>query len=111
MAEKVFVDDDVLLTLNTNKVLTTFTTLKIKFERPNGTSGNWAATIHPSINTRMRAIVNFDVSGVWKVQAFIAKVGEKFHGMWADVKVYDAIAFDTTAAPTTVPPTTLAPTT
>ena len=106
MAEKVFVDDDILLTLSTGKVLTTFTIFKIKFERPNGTKGNWPAALHPSINTRMEATVNFDMAGVWKVQAFISSGVEKFHGMWADVKVYEAIAFDTTSPPTTMVPTT-----
>ena len=104
MSDKVFVDDDVLLTLETGKILTTFTTFKIKFQNPNGDKGNWPAAIHPSINTRLRATINFDVSGIWKVQAFVSKVGEKYHGMWADVKVYDTIAFDTTAAPTTAAP-------
>ena len=104
MSDKVFVDDDVLLTLETAKVLTTFTTFKIKFQKPSGDKGNWLAAIHPSINTRLRATINFDVSGIWKVQAFVSKVGEKYHGMWADIKVYDAIAFDTTAAPTTAAP-------
>ncbi len=54
MASKVFVNDDVLLTLYTNKVLTGFDCY-IKFERPNGTGGKWAALIHPSITTRLRA--------------------------------------------------------
>ena len=111
MSDKVFVDDDVLLTLNTNKVLATFTNLRIKFINPNGIKGRWIATIHPSLNTRLRATVNFNISGIWKVQAFISKVGEKFHGMWVDIKVYNAIAPDTTAMSTTVPPTTLPPTT
>jgi hypothetical protein len=106
MADKVFVDDDVLLILNTAKVLTLYPTLKIKYENPYGTKGHWDAIIHPSLNTRMQAIVNFDLSGIWKVQAFAANVGEKFHGMWADVKVYDAIAPDTTVPPTTMVPTT-----
>lgn len=106
MAEKIFVDDDVLLTLNTNKTLTTFTNLRIKFQRPNGTSGYWAAAIHPSVATKMRATVNFDTDGVWKVQAFASKVGEKYHGMWLDIKVYEAIAPDTTVPPTTLVPTT-----
>ena|SRR4030065_1960098 len=104
MSDKVFVDDDVLLTLNTYKVLTTFTNIRIKFQKPDGTKGRWLAAIHPSLNTRLRATVNFDESGVWKVQAFVSKVGEKYHGMWADIKVYDAVAFDTTAAPTTPAP-------
>jgi hypothetical protein len=99
MAAKVFVNDDILLTLITNKVLTGYTCY-IKFERPNGTGGKWAATIHPSITTRLRAPVNFDVSGIWKVQAFITLGGDRYHGAWADIKVYDPISPDT-MVPTT----------
>lgn len=105
MASKVFVNDDVLLTLITNKVLTGFTCY-IKYERPDGTGGKWAALIHPSITTRLRAGVNFDTSGIWKVQAFVVMGGERYHGAWADIKVYDAIAPDTTVPPTTMVPTT-----
>jgi hypothetical protein len=103
MSEKVFVGDDVLITLDTNKVLTGFG-CKIKFKDPNGLEGNWAATIHPTISDQMRATVNFNISGIWKIQSFAYKAGEKYHGMWADVKVYDPIAPDTTPAPTTSPP-------
>jgi hypothetical protein len=104
MADKVFINDDVLLTLNTNKTLTTFTTLRIKFQRPNGSKGYWAAALHPSVFTKIRATINFDTEGVWKVQAFASKAGEKYHGMWLDIKVYEAIAPDTTSTPTTASP-------
>ncbi len=104
MASKVFVNDDVLLTLLTDKDLSGFTCY-IKFKRPNGTGGKWPATIHPSINTRLRAQVNFDMEGVWKVQAFIEMGSERYHGAWADIKVYEPLAPDTTAPPTTAAPT------
>lgn len=109
MSEKIFVNDDVLVTLSTGKVLTTYTDLRIKFEKPNGVKGYWSAAIHPSINTKLRATVAFDMAGVWKVQAFVSKLNEKYHGMWSDVKVYEAIAPDTTVLPTTVVPTTPSP--
>jgi hypothetical protein len=104
MSDKVFVDDNVLLVLSTSKVLTTFTTIRIKFESPHGIKGYWTANIHPTINTKLQAMVSFNIDGIWKVQAFITKANEKYHGMWADVKVYEALAPDTTPAPTTAPP-------
>jgi hypothetical protein len=105
MADKVFVNDEILLTLSTGKVLTMYAIKRVKFEKPNGVKGYWTATIHPSINTKMQATVYFDMEGIWKVQAFISDGAvEKFHGMWVDVKVYEAVAYDTTPAPTTAPP-------
>lgn len=109
MTDKVFVNDSVILTLNTNKVLDTFSILKIKFENPYGVKGNWPATQHPIYNTKMQALAIFDVDGIWKVQSFISDINTKFHGMWTDIKVYAAIAPDTTVLPTTMVPTTLAP--
>ena len=105
MADKVFVNDEILLTLSTGKVLTVYTDKRVKFEKPNGVKGSWTATIHPSINTQMYATVYFDMEGIWKVQAFISDgTGGTYHGMWADVKVYEALAPDTTLAPTTSSP-------
>ena len=104
MADKVFVDDDILLVLSTGKILTTFTTIRIKFESPYGIKGYWTANIHPTINTKLQATVSFNIDGVWKVQAFITKANEIYHGMWTDVKVYAALAPDTTLAPTTPAP-------
>jgi hypothetical protein len=105
MADKIFINDEILLTLSTGKVLTAYTIKKIKYEKPNGVKGYWTASIHPSINTKMQATAYFDIEGIWKVQAFISNGAlKKFHGMWVDVKVYEAIAPDTTLAPTTAPP-------
>jgi predicted choloylglycine hydrolase len=105
MADKVFVNDEILLILSTQKVLTIYTIMKIKFEKPNGVKGSWPATIHPTINTKMYATVYFDMEGIWKVQAFVSDgTLEQYHGMWVDVKVYEALAPDTTSAPTTASP-------
>jgi hypothetical protein len=109
MADKTFVDDNVLLILNTGKVLTTYTTLKIKYQDPDGNSGNWAATLHPTNNRMIEAVVQFNQQGIWKVQAFVSNITEKFHGLWAEVKVYSPIGPDTTMIPTTIVPTTPGP--
>jgi hypothetical protein len=106
MSDKVFVNDTVLLTLATGKVLSGFTDCKIKFEKPNGVRGLWASAIHPSNSQAIRSSVSFDLAGVWKVQAFVSKVGEKYHGMKVDIRVFEPLGPDTTVPPTTVPPTT-----
>lgn len=109
---KVFVDDTITLNLNTGKDISTFTTFKIKYKKPDGTQGRWGASLCGASNLCLTGDVTFDVSGVWQVQAFVQKVGETYHGFWAGVRVYDAIAPDpTTAPPTTAVPTTVAPTT
>jgi hypothetical protein len=108
---KVFVDDTVRLNLNTGKDVSTFTTFKIKYKKPDGTQGRWTAALCGTSNLCIYADVQFDVSGVWQVQAFVQKVGEYYHGFWADVRVYDALAPLSTVPPTTAPPTTTAPTT
>jgi hypothetical protein len=110
MADKVFVNDEILLTLSTGKILTIYADKRVKFEKPNGVKGYWTAAIHPSINTKIQATVYFDMEGIWKVQAFVSDgASETYHGMWTDVKVYEALAPDTTVLPTTVVPTTSAP--
>lgn len=108
---KIFVNDTVNLILNTGKNISTFTTFKIKYEDPDGTRGQWTAALYPSNNLCLNAVVEFDTKGLWKVQAYVAKVGEVYHGMWADVMVFQPLFVPTTAPATTVPPTTLAPTT
>ena len=108
---KVFKYDTVKLILNTGKTLTTFTQLKIKYEKPDGTDGRWTAAICPTNALCLQATVQFTAKGVWRVQAYIFKAGEWYHGQWADVRVFDALATTTTVPPTTVAPTTLAPTT
>jgi len=111
MSDKVFVSDTVRLILNTGKVLSTFTLFKIKYKKPNGIKGSWIADIYPTNNKCLYADVTFDSPDIWKVQAYVSKNNESYHGMWADVKVYAAIAPNTINLLTTVPPTTLPPTT
>jgi len=105
MSDRVFVGDDVLLVLATLKNLSTFTDLRIKWQNPYGVKGYWTAVID-TVNTKIKAVTNFDTAGTWKVQAFASKVNEKYHGYWAEIKVYQPIAPDTTVLPTTMVPTT-----
>jgi len=102
---KIFAFDTVKLILNTGKDVSTFTTKLIKYRDPDGNEGRWVAAICPSSNLKIQATIQFPKSGRWKVQAYVWKAGPEFyHGMWAEVRVYPALA-----TTTTVPPTTPAP--
>lgn len=111
MSDKVFEDDTIDLILETQKNISTFTKFLIKYENPNGLRSRWVSAICPASNTCIRSTVVFNVSGLWKVQAYVEKVGSNFHGLWCDIYVHPALATTTTAAPTTAPPTTMPPTT
>lgn len=110
---KVFVNDTISLTLNTLKDVSSFTVFRIKYVDPDGNTGRWTASLHPSSNLKIRNTnIQFDSPGRWRVQAYVWKAGpEYYHGYWAEIKVYERLADTTTAAPTTAQPTTTAPTT
>jgi len=119
---RVFVDDTIQLILNTEKDVSAFTRFRIKYEKPDGSNGQWNAALYPTDNNCVYADVQFPTSGIWRVQAYVYKSGEWYHGFHTDVKVYKRLniptcttppttAIPTTAAPTTVAPTTVAPTT
>jgi hypothetical protein len=109
---QVFVNDTVTIILNTTKDVSSFTVKKIKYIDPDGDEGRWTAIINPSSNLKIQATIQFSKAGRWKVQAYVSKAGpEYFHGYWAEIRVYEALATTTTAAPTTAPPSTAPPTT
>lgn len=107
---RIFKNDHIILILDTEKNISTYTTFEIKYEKPDGSGGRWAAAIYPTNNNYLYATVQFDMIGLWRVQAYVRKVGSILHGLWVDIPVYEAL-FWSTAAPTTVPPTTMVPTT
>ena len=111
-----FVGDTVKIILNTYTDVSAFGTLRIYYRKPSGTTGYWTAAICPTDNNKIQRSVltsYLDENGTWKVQAFVQQGTEKYHGKWAEMKVYTPITTEppTTAPPTTAPPTTLPPTT
>ena len=88
-----FVLDSVLLKLSTGITLTGYTTLRILYEDPDGTTGYWEASVCPSNNKYLQATLydKLTKNGTWKVQAYIANSSEQYHGKWAELKVYDPL--------------------
>lgn len=107
-----FVGDIIRIILETNIVLTGLST-GIKYKKPDGTLGQWAATIDPSDSSKMyydTVINELDQSGMWQLQAFAhLGVTDRGHGKIVELKVIDPLTVRegiTTPAPTTPTPTT-----
>lgn len=90
-----FVNDSLNLYLDTEKTLTGYDVIKIKYKDPDGTTGEWSAEISPSDATHIKKIMTnlLTVNGVWQVQAYVAMSdgSEKYHGKWASFKVLDPL--------------------
>lgn len=104
MANRVFRDDAIALTIDTKKDVSMFPDLRVKYEDPDGDKGYWTATLHPSIDTKIQASVVFSKHGIWKIQAFVANGPTKYHGQAVDIKVFEPLAPTTTLVPTTPAP-------
>jgi len=85
---KIFVDDTVLLTLQTYKDISAYSVFRIKYEDPDGETGFWNAALSPDSDYNIIASISFGTKGTWKVQAFVSGGGEQYHGMWDEIKVY-----------------------
>lgn len=108
-----FVNDTIKLTVNTNIDISGYATLQIRYRKPGGTTGCWAATICPTDNECMYydlAIGDLDQVGQWLIQGIALDAGARLTGRWCSFYVHDSLVeFCTTIAPTTVAPTTAAP--
>ena len=110
-----FVGDRTRISLVTGLTLTGIAVIGIKFVRPNGTVGFWSSSIDGTDNTKLyydTDPTDLDVSGYWRLQAFIQDSGIRSHGKVVELKVFDTLTdreVETTLAPTTLAPTTAAP--
>lgn len=79
----------------------------IKFRRPDGTVGFWSATIDPLDATIMYYETDsndLNLSGEWKLQAFVESPTLRGHGKICDLTVNKPLTdreSETTVAPTT----------
>lgn len=89
--EWAFLNDDVTVHLKTKVVLTGGDPIRMKYEKPDGTIGYLAATVCPTNDTYAQVSTSFDVAGTWRVQVYAVLAGEKFHGLWDEIKVYSPL--------------------
>jgi hypothetical protein len=105
-----FVNDTVQLTVDTNIDVSGYATLQIRYRKPNGVTGCWAATICLTDNNCIYYICgigDLDIPGEWLIQGVVLDVGVRLTGLWIAFQVHDPLMeFCTTVAPTTMVPTT-----
>ena len=111
-----FVNDTIRITVDANIDLSGYATLQIRYQKPDGTTGCWDATICPTDDTMMyydTQIGDLDQAGVWLIQGVALDVGVQLSGkIWCKINVKDRlVVYCTTAPPTTSIPTTAVPTT
>jgi len=105
-----FVNSTVRIRLFTDLDVSGYTTLLIKYRKPDRTVGCWDATLDPADNEYIyynTVIGDLDQAGTWLLQAAAEDVGVLLHGLWAKLEVHDPIT--ATCPPTTVAPTTPGP--
>jgi hypothetical protein len=75
MNEEYFINQIVEIRLDTEISLVGATSPQIRYERPNGTEGAWAATIQGTELVYTTNSTDLDIPGTWKLQAFVVKNG------------------------------------
>ena len=105
-----FVNDTVKLTVDANIDVSGYTTLQIRYKKPDGTTGCWDAALCPTDNnciTYTCAYGDLDQEGEWLIQGVALAAGVRLTGRWAKFDVHDTLVeFCTTVPPTTMVPTT-----
>lgn len=108
----IFVGDTLRIVLKTGTDLDDFDQLFIKFKRPNGTYGKWAAAQCTENDEWMEYETDetdLNLAGIWLFQANAKDPSVDLHGKFAEQLVLDAFP-NTTTPPTTIAPTTTATT-
>ena len=89
-----FVNGTVKLLIDAKTDISIFSTIKIKYRKPNGDTGEWSAGACPNNNNYvqyMTEVGDLDISGTWTVQIFVLEDVEQYHGKYAEFKVYDPL--------------------
>jgi len=79
------------LVLDTNIDLTGATLTTISYEKPDGTTGSWAASVNDTNLTYKFGASDIDIAGTWMFQAVVTIGTDVFKGEVAMVSFKDAI--------------------
>ena len=83
-----YLDEGVKIILNVGVDISDSTVHKIKFKRPNGTSGEWAAERENATSISYLIQTNdLNYAGIWKLQAYVETPNWKLHGEEASLQV------------------------
>jgi len=93
MSAQVHVGDiDTEIVLDCVAVVTGLTTAKIKYRKPDGTTGEWDAEIEGTTQIKyVTAKDDLDVPGVWILQAYVEFPAWSGHGAEAAMVVYSTL--------------------
>ena len=89
--EWAFVNDNITILLSTRVTLTGGSPLRVKYEKPDGTTGYWTATVCPTDATKAQVSTALDDAGTWRVQVYTELSGVKLHGLWAEIRAYNPL--------------------
>lgn len=89
-----FVGDTIDIILETDIDVTGFSTLHMRYVKPDGTAGYWEAEVDPGDDTRLIYTTveeDLDLRGTWRIQAFVQENGTRLHGKWAEFHVFQPL--------------------
>ena len=75
MADNVYVNDTLTLTLETNTDISGATTFRIYYKKPDKTTGYWTATRSGTTVTYTIPVGTLNKSGAWVVKAWVQYAG------------------------------------
>ncbi len=88
---KVYVGDTgTKIKLDAGEDISTQTTLKIKYKKPSGSTGEWVASVEDTNYAVYTTISNdLDEAGIWKFQIYIVLPTWEGHGETLSERIYD----------------------
>ena len=104
-----YVGDTIQFIINTGIDISGYSTKCIKYRKPDGTVGTWAAAINPTNSKQMIYTCDtedLDQAGKWVIQASVEEAAQQLNGRWIRFDVHEPLreaCSATTAAPTTAP--------
>ena len=74
------------IVLDTGITITGATAIKIKYQKPDGTTGEWTASKNGTTKVQYTLLTgNIDQAGVWTFQAYVEVSGGKWHGQTSEI--------------------------
>lgn len=87
--------------LDTGVLIGSATTQNIRWQKPSGLTGSWAASLYSSYSalasatgtyllSHTLAVTDLSESGIWKFQSFVGAIDGTWYGETAELNIYGA---------------------
>lgn len=82
MANNVYINNDLQLTLETNTDISGANTYQIRYKKPDGTVGYWSGSLVGTTQIRVQIDnADLDVAGIWTFKSYVSyATGEIYQG-------------------------------